>query len=203
MAGIITKDHLKKALTYSLYIELTDRLLAQNKTTGEDHSPKMVEYTLLNRKRISRIEKQVKLLPELVEELQNLKEKWYWIVLAEAWCGDVAQNLPVIRTIVDAAPTIELLILLRDQNPDVMNAHLTNGGKSIPKLICLKHDTLVEVGTWGPRPAPVQQLVIEHKANPEEDYSKFVEKVHNWYSKDKGITIQKELLALIHAWKTV
>lgn len=201
MTTVITQEHINKALTYSAYIELTDRLLAQNKTTGEDHSPKLVEYTLLNRKRISRIEKQVKLLPELVEELQNLENKWYWVVLAEAWCGDVAQNLPVIRKIADASPTIELLILLRDQHPDIMNAHLTNGGKSIPKLICLDHDTLEEIGTWGPRPAAVQQMVLEHKANPQEDFADFVKKLQDWYTKDKGETIQKELLALVQAWK--
>ena len=58
---------------------------------------------------------------------------------------------------------IELKIALRDDNDELMQHFLTNGGKAIPKLIVLEAESLEDVADWGPRPHDAKQLIIDYK----------------------------------------
>ncbi|WP_276499097.1 thioredoxin family protein [Pontibacter litorisediminis] len=196
--SVITPEHLQKAISYAQYRDMIDKLLAENKTTGTNHSEAMVEYTRMNMQRMRRVEKTV-LEDELVQVMLSVQTHMTWVVLTEAWCGDAAQCLPAIVKIADASPLIEVKLLLRDENPDIMDAYLTNGGRSIPKLIVLKSDSMEELGTWGPRPEPAQQLFLEMKAQ-DAPYSEFAEKLHAWYAKDKSRSLQQEFIQLIRNW---
>lgn len=198
---VITEEQLKHTMTYDRYRNRIDQLLKEGKTTGMDHSSKMVEYTELNVHRMSRIERTVSVETDTRKVLEALNRKLIWIVFTEAWCGDAAQNLPVIAMMAQATPEINLHLLLRDEHPDLMDGYLTNGGRAIPKLVCLDAETMEELGTWGPRPETAQQMVREHKANPVEPYSEFVKKVQLWYAKDKGKSIQAEFRSLISHWE--
>lgn len=92
-------------------------------------------------------------------------------------------------------------ILLRDDNPEAMNRYLTNGGRSIPKLITIDTDGN-ELFTWGPRPQPAQQIIIAWKQNPEAITHEDAEKeLHLWYAKDKGKTLQHEIVEKLKAVK--
>jgi len=199
---VITRDHLANALTYNDYVTLTENLLAENKTTGTNHAPDLVEYTRMNLHRMRRGEKSAVLTEDLLSTLQTINRKMIWVVLTEAWCGDAAQNLPGIVKIAEASPLIEVKLLLRDENIDVMDAYLTNGGRSIPKLIALDAETLEELGTWGPRPEPAQQLVLDAKAQ-KMDFKEMAEKLHGWYGKDRSRTLQQEFIPLLQAWATI
>lgn len=191
----INEVHWENGLTYAEYRDLIARLLAINKTTGEDHSEKMIEYTKLNEQRMNKWDKITRITPELDEKIKTLHTKQRWLVLTEAWCGDAAQNLPVIHKIAELSPNVELRLLLRDENLDVMDAYLTNGGRSIPKLIILD-EALAPKNTWGPRPAAVQEILKEMKAG-DITYEEFAVKAHTWYAKDKTLSLQKELLEII------
>jgi hypothetical protein len=81
-----------------------------------------------------------------------------------------------------------------------MTAYLTNGSRSIPKLICLNANTLEQLGTWGPRPAELQKIVIENKDNPDLSFGAKVRMVHDWYAEDKTLSIQDEFIDLIKKW---
>jgi hypothetical protein len=81
-----------------------------------------------------------------------------------------------------------------------MDKYLTNGTRSIPKLVCLKADTLEEIGTWGPRPAILQQMATEHKKNPVMADSLFKESLQAWYAKDKAQHLQQEFEDLLVKW---
>jgi hypothetical protein len=81
-----------------------------------------------------------------------------------------------------------------------LSAYLTNGSRSIPKLICLRADTLEELGTWGPRPAALQKIVIENKDNPDMSFGAKVRMVHDWYGNDKTMSIQSEFIDLVKKW---
>ncbi|WP_242916312.1 thioredoxin family protein [Pontibacter liquoris] len=195
----VTPDYLAKALTYTQYRELADQLMAENKTTGNNHSEEMVAYTRMNLHRMRRVEKTTRLDDELVQLLLSVQTKMVWLVLTEAWCGDAAQNLPVLVKMADASPLIDLKLLLRDENPELMDQYLTNGGRSIPKLIALKADTLEELGTWGPRPEPAQRLYADlHAQNI--PYKEFAEQLHGWYGKDRGKALQQEFKSLLPQW---
>ncbi|MBF9252040.1 thioredoxin family protein [Pontibacter sp. 172403-2] len=195
----ITPAHLAKAMTYTQYREMIDKLLAENKTTGSNHSEEMVEYTRMNAHRMRRVEKTTVLDDELVQLLLSVQTKMVWVVLTEAWCGDAAQNLPAIVKIADASPLIEVKLLLRDENPDIMDEYLTNGGRSIPKLIALNADTMEELGTWGPRPEPAQRLYLDMKAQ-DVPFKEFSEKLHGWYAKDRSQALQNEFKTLLCNW---
>lgn len=196
----ITPAHVARSIDYAAYRAMIDPLLSEGKTTGIDQSAKMVDYTKLNLQRVERLEKTVELSPETVAAAQSVVKKWIWLALTEWWCGDAAQNLPVIAKIAALNPNIDFRILLRDENLDVMDAYLTNGGRSIPILVCLEADTLREIGRWGPRPQPTQVILHNYKANPSISHEQFIKEVQLWYSQDKAQTIQKEFIALINAW---
>jgi hypothetical protein len=199
---IITAETLRKSISFQEYMELIEKLLAENKTTGTDHSEFMVDYTRLNMQRMRRLIKTTLLLDGLRDTLDKLQKKMTWVVLTEGWCGDAAQIVPVIAEIARYSDKIDLHLLLRDEHPEVMDAYLTNGGRSIPKLICLRADSLQELGSWGPRPVAAQQMVMEGK---ELNLSKeeFIQRVHKWYADNKTLDTQKELLEKIKEWAGV
>lgn len=197
--SVITPAHLAKAINYTQYRDLIDRLLAENKTTGTNHSEAMIAYTRMNAQRMRRVEKTVLLEDELVQVMLSVQTPMTWVILTEAWCGDAAQSLPAIVKIADASPLVDVKLLLRDENLDVMDAYLTNGGRSIPKLIAFRSDTMEELGTWGPRPEPAHKLYLEMKEQ-NLPFDEFAEKLHGWYAKDKSRTLQKEFIELIRNW---
>ncbi len=201
MKPISFQPYLDKAFTYSQYRDLIDKLLAEGKTTGENHSEFYLDYTKMNVHRMERLDKTTTLTDDMVEVLGNLKRKYIWLVITEAWCGDAAQNLPVLNLIAKQTPNIDLRLVLRDENLELMDHYLTDGGRSIPKLIVLDAETLQEIGHWGPRPAGAQALLVAHKANPAQTHEDFVKEVQLWYAKDRTLSTQHELLALLQAWE--
>lgn len=120
---------------------------------------------------------------------------WRVIALTEDWCGDAINTLPVFDRLAGATPSIELRILLRDENLDLMDAHLTNGtSRSIPVLIAYDGE-FRERGWWGPRPAPIQEWVMTEgvKLDVKERYRE----IRRYYARDKGRTALDEFLSLL------
>jgi len=200
--SIITETMLASAMSYDTYMHLLIDLMAEEKTTGNDQSEAMVGYGKMNVQRMKRLNKTIQLQPELLDVLTSFNRKVTFLVLTEGWCGDAAQNIPVLHKIAEQAENIELKLLLRDQNLPVMDAFLTNGGRSIPKLIAVDTNSLAVIGTWGPRPEAAQFMVSEFKKIKDGDYSEFVKEVQLWYARDKTIAMQKELIALLKDWKS-
>lgn len=198
--SLITPELIATGIDYPGYRKLVDDLMAEGKTTGVNHSEAYLGYTQLGITRMKRLDKTTKLTPELMAALDKVQTKMTWLVMVEAWCADVGQNLPVMGKMVEYNPNIELRIIMRDENPDIINAYLTNGGKSVPKMVALHSGSLEELGTWGPRPVPAQAMVMEHKANPQEPYMEFVKKVQLWYAKDRSKTMMQEFTDLVNSW---
>ncbi len=197
---IITPEIIENGYSFSAYMKLIESLLAENKTTGTDHSEFMVDYTKLNMQRMKRLEKTTLLVEELREQLEKLRKDMVWVVITEGWCGDAAQIVPVIAEIAKNSAKIKLSLILRDEHPDIMDQYLTNGGRSIPKLVCLEAGTLKELGSWGPRPAAAQEMIMEAKKNPDLSRDEFIHKVHKWYADNKTLDTQHELLEKIREW---
>ena len=193
------KEYIEKSITFAEYIKLIDDLLIEGKTTGPVQSEAMFNYGKLNRKRMHRLEKTVNLDESLKVAVQNLNIKWIWLIITEGWCGDAAQNIPVIEKIAAKNDGIETRYLLRDENLELMDAYLTDGARSIPKLICLDAETLEVVGTWGARPQAAQELFYAMKA---QGLAKplMMENLQRWYFADKNQSIQKEFEILVRKW---
>jgi hypothetical protein len=85
-------------------------------------------------------------------------------------------------------------ILGRDENRDLMDAHLTGKSRSIPIVIVYDAD-FREKGAWGPRPGPLQRWVLEEGlALPKPDRYPLI---RAWYARDKGRTVVGEILSII------
>ncbi len=196
---MINQSFINEAYTYASYRELLDNLLQQGKTTGTNQSESMVNYATLNERRMKKWDKIGKIIPELMDKLMSIDQKMTWLVVTEGWCGDAAQNLPFLKKMAELNPNIDLRFVLRDENLPLIDAFLTNGGRSIPKLIALDSELSV-LGTWGPRPEPVQKAFLENKVSQERTGKEFTEYLHLWYAKDKGITLQGEILAILDVW---
>jgi thiol-disulfide isomerase/thioredoxin len=197
------QTYIDKGISYKEYRNLIDRLLNEGKTTGANQTEKNLAYTRLNVQRMNRLDKTVSVIPELTSLIESFDRKCIWLMIAEAWCGDCAQIIPVLNKIAETTDHIELKIILRDENPKLIDRYLTNGGRAIPKLICIDSDTVQEICTWGPRPKPAQKMILMHKTNPVKEYSEVQREIQLWYANDKGLTLQKEIMELINTMEHV
>jgi hypothetical protein len=190
------KHHLtdRNCYTYELYREHIDTLHAQDKTTGNDHSEAMLAYSKMNVTRMKRLDNTIVLRQDLIRLIQSLPSQ-KWLILTEAWCGDAAQNIPWINTMASLNEGIQVQLILRDENLDIMNDYLTNGGKSIPKLIALNENEEV-LFTWGPRPMLMQEKYAKMKHDGIE-YAELSKAIHSLYAKDKGNALQEEFYSIL------
>lgn len=186
-------------MTYAEYIKLIDDLLLEGKTTGSNQSEAIFNYGKLNRQRMHRLEKTVKLNESVIEKVRNVQRKMIWLIVTEGWCGDAAQNIPTIEKIAAENKNIETRYVLRDENLELMDKYLTNDARSIPKLIALDAETLEEIGTWGPRPQVAMEYFYKMR-NQGLDKPEMMEKLQRWYLSDKEQTIQNEFEILLENW---
>ncbi len=185
----------KDGLNYEAYKSFIHERLAAGQTTGADHSDAMLHYTKMNLHRMGRVDKTVELKEDFLNILKNVKQHYRLLVITEGWCGDAAQLVPVFNKIATAAPEhFDLRFVLRDQQLELIDAHLTNGGRSIPVLLILNENGEV-LHKWGPRPAVVKPLLAEWNKESD-DIMVTAEKLHGWYAKDKTRSAQLELMEL-------
>ena len=197
----LDRSYLEKSMSYSEYGKLVHELILQGKTSGADQFEKQIKYTKLNEHRMHRLDKTVKINDNVAQIIQSLNKKWIWVVLVEAWCGDVAQTIPALQKISELNDLITTHYLLRDENIPIMDQYLTNGGRAIPKLICYDAETMIPLGNWGPRPAPAQHLFQTLKSHqPPLSFDEVHQPLHKWYAEDRTHTLQKEIEVLARAW---
>jgi Thioredoxin len=113
------------------------------------------------------------------------------LVIAEDWCGDASNTVPVLARWVEQVPGLELRIIRRDEHPEVMDRYLTNGTRSIPIVIALDAD-FRELGHWGPRPTALQAWVMKNR--PTTPKAELYPQVRRWYARDKGESTIREVL---------
>ena len=172
-------------------------------TTGDNHSEAMLNYAKINLQRMSRLNKTADLNDSLKASLDQIKQAQKWYIITEGWCGDAAQNVPTIAKMANYSSKIDLELFLRDENLEIMDQFLTNGGRSIPKLIATNPNTGEVIGTWGPRPKIAQDIVLDFKKKGEGDYQEMQKDLQLWYAKDKTNSLQAEFEQLISEWDTI
>jgi hypothetical protein len=160
----------------------------------------MLKYTAENIKRMDHILSTIHIESKLYNQMAAIKAPLTWLVLTSPWCGDASQVVPVLYTIASCSDKIDFRILMSDEHPDILRAYHTDGSLSIPKLICMKTETLVELGTWGPRPAALHRIVLENKDRADISFGAKVRMVHDWYANDKTQSIQEEFIDLAKIW---
>lgn len=188
---------LETAISYKQYRAELDALVDAVKSGNLKQTDEYLEYRLLNQQRMKRLDKSFKLSEFVRDGLKEVERPVIWVVLIESWCGDGAQSLPVLNKMAEASPNISLKIVLRDQNLPLMDQFLTDGGRSIPKLIMLDEATREIQDTWGPRPSIATAMVKEQKEKFGEITVEFRTELQKWYTKDKGLNIVSDILKML------
>ncbi|TMM59366.1 thioredoxin family protein [Maribacter algarum] len=192
---LLIQESTSKAVSYTEYRTLVKQLAEKGKSTGPEQTEALTNYTQLNDRRMKRWDKTLKFSEEALEKISKIDSKITWLVLTESWCGDASPALPVMHKITQLNPNISLKIILRDENVDLMNRFLTNGGMSIPKLIAIDDATKEVIGGWGPRSKAATQLVEDYKEQHGTLTAEFKQDLQVWYNKDKGQSVLEDLLA--------
>lgn len=179
-------------MNYREYQQLFDDILSSSDSQPPYNNTDYMNYTKLNQARMKRWDKTMQLDEELVSALREIPQKQHWIIIVEPWCGDVSHILPFLVRLAEQSSNITYDLQLRDSEPFLINSYLTNGGKSIPKLIA-RDEAGNDIFVWGPRPKEAQELMTGLKAR-NADFETIKTELQNWYNADKGQSLQKELL---------
>ena len=190
------EEGLLKAISYTSYRKRISDLIASGKSSGPIQSEDLLNYSKLNDRRMTRLDKTIQLSHETLLALKKNDKPITWLVLTEGWCGDAAQTLPVINKIADESDLITLKIIFRDEHEELMSHFLTNGGKSIPKLLVLNSENEV-LNTWGPRPDKASKMVQDYKNTHGQLDAAFKQELQVWYNKNKGVNIQENMVGLL------
>lgn len=193
----IINASLKNSYTYKDYRNKVSKLLEEGKSTGNEQSEALTHYSELNEVRMNRLEKTIVLTEAVKDQLSQLQSNYIWLVLSEGWCGDAAQLLPIMNRMAEFSENIDFRVVLRDENESLMNQFLTNGGKSIPKLLILDAATKTVIADWGPRPAGATKLIQDYKATHGVVDETAKTNLQKWYLQDKGISTQNEIMTLV------
>lgn len=184
-------------LTYDEYMEVFAAKVNSTKADITKDTIDEYEKLKLNLHRSLRIQKSYSVNTELIEIIKEIDKPQIWMVITEDWCGDSAQTIPYINKIASHNSLIEVRILLRDENTDIIDHYLTNETRSIPKLVAFDTDGN-ELFTWGPRPKEAVELIKKSKSEGKTK-DQFIAELHLWYAKDKGQSLEKEFINLLQS----
>lgn len=195
------KNSVAKALLNSYsYLEFKDLisdLLYEGKSTGNEQSEDLLQYSTLNEIRLRRLDKTLVVPEEIKEQLKSFENEYIWLVIAEGWCGDAAQILPILNKMALETDKIDLRIVLRDANDELMNYFLTNGARAIPKLLIVDKESGKVCNHWGPRPQGATDLIKNYKKQFGVVNEEAKTQLQLWYLKDKGLSVQEEVVEMM------
>jgi len=195
------KNSVAKALfngyTYSEYKQTVSDLLFEGKSSGIEQSEDLLQYSTLNEIRLKRLDKTITVPEGISDQLNELEKEYIWLVIAEGWCGDAAQILPILNKMALESDKIDLKIVFRDSNDELMSHFLTNEARAIPKLIIIDKESGEVCNHWGPRPKGALDLIKNYK----EEFSivdvEAKRQLQLWYLHDKGLSVQNEIMEMM------
>jgi thiol-disulfide isomerase/thioredoxin len=179
-----------KGMSFELYLETI-----QSKVDSQENH-KFADKQLISIKRANRIMENY--IPD-VKQQKILEEKNFngkVLIIAEDWCGDCSQSVPVIKKFFNENNN-QVKVLYRDENPDLIKLFLTDGNESIPIVIFLDEKNNV-INHWGPRTAFGKELLLKYKKDPE-NYPKelFLSDLQSYYTTNNGFDIIEEAISLL------
>jgi hypothetical protein len=103
----------------------------------------------------------------------------------------------VLNKVAEFNGNIDLRLVLRDENPELMDGFLTNGNRAIPKLLMIDDASGNVINTFGPRPSEATSYVNRFKAMHGKLTPEFKEDLQHWYNKDKGQNIIEDITEML------
>jgi hypothetical protein len=190
----LIKKTVAKAMSYREYNLFFKQLVTEGRTTGEP-TPEKINFTKLNFSRSKRLDKTINLSEAQKKVFLDLEEHQTWLVIIESWCGDGANSLPIFNKIAESSEKIDLKIVLRNENPELIQAFLTNGSQAIPKLILLDKNFQL-INNWGPRSKAATKVVDDYIQEHGQVDDQLKADLQVWYNKNKGEAIIHEIQEL-------
>ena len=195
MNDFLVENKNNVGIDFKLYKEIFIKQVEEPNLLDQNEL-KFFEYRKLNLQRTNRLEKTFVPSDSLINLIDKIDKHQTWVVITESWCGDSAQNLPIIAKVAALNDNINLRIVLRDDNLEIMDQYLTNGSRSIPKLVVFDQENN-ELFQWGPRPAEAQNLYNRLK-NEGVEKSEINKELQLWYGRNRGKEVERELIALLN-----
>jgi hypothetical protein len=184
---------IRKERAYDDFVEEMRRHVEEvDPETLDEKNRKLYDYTKLNLHRTKRLAKTFTPSEEAREAMEMIDVPQRWTIMTEAWCGDSAQSAPIVAKLAALNSNVKLAVFLRDENPTAQERLEAEGSKGIPILLAFDAKG-EELFRWGPRPKEAAALVKRLKAEGEPK-EKFVERAHVWYAKDRGKSIEREVV---------
>jgi hypothetical protein len=191
----ISDKPIMKTQTWEDYLQLFEQILSGEFTNELYEKADYKDYVRMNLSRVNRWLKNGDMNADLVQAIEQINTPQTWFLITEPWCGDAAHSTPFIARFAALNRNITLKIVLRDENHDFIDQYLTNGGRSIPKLI-IRDESDKDLCVWGPRPQTLSVIFAQLKAE-NQPFEVVNKTLQNWYNQNKGVDIQNELLALV------
>ncbi len=179
-------------MNYKEYQELFDVILNGSFTASPYDSEEYVEYVKLNQARMRRWDKTLQLSDELLTKIKRINKKQHWIIVTEPWCGEAAHIVPFLIKMAKESEFISYDVQLRDSEPFLISSYLSNGTKGIPKMI-VRDESNNDLFIWGPRPQEAQ-LYRDNLSAANTELEAIKQALQQWYNKDKGQSLTKEIL---------
>lgn len=173
------------------YLSSFEDILNRKLTKKPYDNEAYIEYVKLNKSRMNRWLRTGLLKGSTQQTIEKIREVQNWYIITEPWCGDAAHSVPFIYLLSELNQNIKLTLILRDSEPEWIERYLTNGSRSIPKLI-VRNNYDEDLFTWGPRPKECQLLISELKKQQISD-EEIKKCAQEWYNKNKGISLQEEI----------
>ncbi len=188
---LFTEEILNSFFSYKEYKNYFEQILNKKITNSPYNIDDYYSFTEANFKRQQKLSIKINLQKKLYNQLIKVAQNWTFLIITEPWCSDASFSIPSIEAIAMAGH-FETKYILRDQHEKIIDAYLTNGGRSIPILIALDKN-LNELFNWGPRPLPLQKIMQELLKN-KVSFKEKTKLAYQWYYNDNGKTLQKEIL---------
>jgi thiol-disulfide isomerase/thioredoxin len=195
--NITIKSALENSMSYEAYRSLVANLAETNSASGNEQTEALANYTKLNNRRMKRWDKTLKIDEKTKKRLVAFDSKVTWLIITESWCGDAAHVIPVLNKIAELNPNINMRLVLRDDNLDLMDMFLTDGNRAIAKMIVIDDETGEVLDTYGPRPSEATGYVNRFKAANGALTPQFKEDLQHWYNNDKGLTVIEDVTEML------
>jgi hypothetical protein len=193
----ILHTYWEKAISYTQYKQALNDYLNNKPWPINQYPSDYLHYVELAKIRMDRIDTKGKLSEEVLKKAKSIENEIYLLVITELWCGDAGQIIPYINLLALSNPNIKLKLIWRDAYPKLIDAYLTNGSRSIPKLIAINPSKFSEIAQWGPRPKEAQNIMHEFKKNNNSDKEVLYKNLQLWYAKNKGEHTLQEILSTL------
>lgn len=188
------KLHWENGVSFETYFENS---LIKAKELDKSEDAHDIEYHNYYKLGIVRSQRLLKTFESSENQQALLKKKYNhqkFLIISEPWCGDSSQVLPAMHLFFNSQ---NIKIIYRDENEELMNLFLTNGTKSIPKVLILDEHFELK-NTWGPRTQYANQILINHKYRAEGiNKELFYREIQSYYAKNKGEDVINELVKLL------